>query len=513
MNYRVRFAPSPTGLFHVGSARMALANYLFAKSKGGEFILRIEDTDKERSTSQYEENIIECLEWLGLSYDEGPSGTGDYGPLKKGKHGPYRQSERKDIYQKYIKKLLKDGHAYKCFCSEEELEKERERQREKGEAPLYSGKCRNLSDSEVEKRAAEGDYVIRMKVEEGRSVVFEDEIRGEVSFETEIIGDYVIAKDEKTPLYNLACVVDDYEMKISHVIRGEDHISNTPKQILIGEALGFDSITYAHLPLILAPDKSKLSKRFGAVSVSEYKKQGFLPEALVNFLALLGWSPGDDREFFTLNELEKEFSLDRCKKGGAVFNKEKLTYINTLHIKKADPERLAKLCIPYLVKGGLLNPTHQVDQYPPALGAKGIKTTYKTEDGREFSFDKLTVIAKEHQDRIKTLEEIGEVTDYFFKEIEVDFELLQWKDMDKKELRDSLDKAKKVLSNIKDWSQETVSEKLLEKANEYDGRGKFLWPLRAALTGEKASAGPFEVAYILGRKEAIKRIEKAQNKL
>ncbi len=501
MKPRVRFAPSPTGLFHVGSARIALANYLFAKKNNGKFVLRIEDTDTERSEKKYEENIVESLKWLGLNYDEGP---------EKGNYGPYRQSKREDIYKKYIKKLLSEEEAYRCFCSKEKLEREREEQREKGEAPKYSGTCRKLTESEVNEKLENGeDFVIRMKVDQGNIVSYEDQIRGEVSFETDIIGDYVIAKDEENPLYNLACAIDDYEMDITHVIRGEDHISNTPKQILIQEALGFDEITYAHLPLILAPDKSKLSKRFGAVSVSEYKEQGFLPEALVNFLALLGWSPGDDREFFTLKELEKEFSLNRCKKSGAVFNKEKLTYINTLHIKKADSERLASLIIPYLVKEGFLNPVHKQEQYPPALGAKGIKTTYKTNDGREFSFDKIVVLAKEHQDRIETLREITEVTEYFFEDVTVNFDLLQWKDMESQELVDCLDKAREVLSNIKEWNQDNVSELLLEKANEYNDRGRFLWPLRAALTGKEASAGPFEVAYLLGKEEAIRRIDEA----
>ncbi len=466
-------------------------------------MLRIEDTDEQRSKKEYEENIIDSLKWLGLNYDEGPG---------KGSYGPYRQSERSEIYKKYIQKLLNQGDIYRCFCSKEELEKSRDEQREEGEAPIYSGKCRNLSEKEVEKSLKAGDsYVFRMKVGEGKEVTFKDLIRGEVTFETDIIGDFVVAKDESTPLYNLACAIDDYEMNISHVIRGEDHISNTPKQILIGEALGFDSIEYAHLPLILAPDKSKLSKRFGAVSVSEYKKEGFLPEAMVNFLALLGWSPGDDREFFTLEELGEEFTLDRCKKSGAVFNKEKLEYINSLHIKEADPERLAQLIIPYLVEEGFLNPTHETEQYPPALGAKGIKTIYKTEDGREFSFSQLTSIAKEHQDRVSKLSEITEVTDYFFSPIEVDFELIQWKEMNSDELKSALNEAMEVIESVEEWDQESVSKQLLEKANQYDGRGRFLWPLRAALTGKKASAGPFEVAYILGRRESLKRLEEAKS--
>jgi glutamyl-tRNA synthetase len=506
MKTRVRFAPSPTGLFHVGSARAALFNYLYAKNKGGKFILRIEDTDKERSKEEYEENIIESLEWLGLDYDEGPG--------KKGKFGPYRQSERTDLYKKYIKKLIKEGKAYPCFCSQKKLEKEREEQREKGEAPIYSGTCRHITEKEANKRIENGDdFVIRFKVDEGEEVSFFDKIRGKVSVKTNVIGDFVIAKNEEEPLYNLACVVDDYKMKVSDVIRGEDHISNTPKQILIQKALNFDSINYAHLPLILAPDKSKLSKRFGAVSVSEYKKEGFLPEALVNFLALLGWSPGNDREFFSLEELKNEFSIERCKKAGAVFNKEKLEYINSLHVKEGDPEKIAKLCIPYLIKEGFLIPNYEGKQKPASIGGESLKINYKTEDGRSFSFQQIKELVGEHQDRIKLLTEITEVSDFFFQKIDVDPDLLQWKDMTKEELKDSLDKSIEVLSNIKEWNKEEVSDKLLEMANNWDDRGRFLWPLRAALTGKKASAGPFAVSFILGREESIKRIKKAEAKL
>ncbi len=506
MKTRVRFAPSPTGLFHVGSARVALANYLFAKKTNGVFILRIEDTDKKRSKEKYEKNIIDSLSWLGVDYDEGPE--------KGGNFGPYRQSERAEVYEKHIKKLLDEKIAYPCFCSEDELEKVRKKQREDGEAPKYNGKCTNLSDVEIEKRIKNGeDYVIRIKVEDGNEVSFEDRIRGEVKFKTDTIGDFVVAKNKKEPLYNLACVVDDYIMEITDVIRGEDHISNTPKQIIIQELLGFNSPKYAHLPLILAPDKSKLSKRFGAVSVSEYKKEGFLPEALVNFLALLGWSPGDDREFFSLNELESEFSIERCKKGGAVFDKKKLKYINTLHIKSAEAKRLTHLCLPYLIEEDYITPIHTSEEYPPAMGAKGLKIEYETKDGRIISFDFVKEIVKEHQDRINLLSEITEVSDYFFNSIKVDFNLLKWKEMKKEEVRDFIDKAIDILSNIEDWDKELVSEKLLEEANKLDDRGRFLWPLRAALTGKKNSAGPFEVTYILGREEAIKRLEQSKKNI
>ena len=278
---RVRIAPSPTGALHIGLARSALFNYLFAKKNNGNFVLRIEDTDLERSDLKWTQDIIDGLKWLGIQWDEGPDIAGEY--------GPYKQTQRIDIYKKYLEKLLKDGTAYYCFCSAEELEAKRQEQMARGEAPRYDGKCKNLAEKEVQKRLAEEKpSVIRFKTP-GKKIKFKDLIRGEVEFDAGLIGDIVIAKDLKTPLYNFAVVVDDYEMKISHVIRGEDHISNTPKQMLLQEALDFAHPEYGHLPLILAPDRSKLSKRFGAVSIIDYREQGYLPEAMVNFMALLGW--------------------------------------------------------------------------------------------------------------------------------------------------------------------------------------------------------------------------------
>ncbi len=506
MKIRVRFAPSPTGLFHVGSARTTLFNYLHAKKRGGEFILRIEDTDKERSKPEYEENIFESLDWLGLEFDEGP--------IKEGSYGPYRQSERGEIYEKYIKKLFESGKAYPCFCSEDDLEREREAQLDRGEAPKYSEKCRKIDHEEDLKKIKNGeDFILRLMIEKGKEISFEDKIRGRVSFQSDGIGDFPISKGFERPFYNTACAIDDFEMRITDVIRGEDHISNTPKQILIQDALGFDRPNYAHLPLILAPDKSKMSKRFGAVAVSDYKKMGFLPESLTNFLALLGWSPGDDREFFSLGELEKEFSIERCKKSGAVFNKEKLEYINGLHIKNIDLQRLTNLCIPYLISESLIIPSHGEEEYPPAMGARSVTVDFKTADGRSINFDTLKEIVKEHQDRMTLLSQIADLSSYFFNRIEVDFDLLQWKEMNSEELKDVIDKAINIISNIDKWTKEEVTERLLQEANQYEGRGRFLWPIRAALTGEKASVGPFEVAWILGREEALKRLKQAKKSL
>src|SRR3989338_1267749 len=295
---RVRIAPSPTGFLHIGTARTALFNWLFAKKEGGLFVLRVEDTDLERSDSKYERDIIENLEWLGLVWDEGPLAAPEnkigelpfssQSPKYKGDFGPYRQSERLDVYEKHLKKLLDENLAYYCYCSKEELEAERQSMLAQGLPPRYSGKCR------AKPKSGENLQLIRFKVSEAK-LSFTDLIRGKIAFDTSLIGDIAIAKDLKSPLYNFAVVIDDYEMKISHVIRGEDHIANTPKQILLQKALGFSLPQYAHLPLILDSDRSKMSKRYLATSIKDYRDQGYLPEALVNFMALLGWHPAPEK--------------------------------------------------------------------------------------------------------------------------------------------------------------------------------------------------------------------------
>ncbi len=323
---RTRFAPSPTGFLHIGSARTTLFNYLFAKKNHGSFILRIEDTDVERSKPEYERDIMDSLRWLGIEWDEGPDIGGDY--------ESYRQSQRGEIYRKYLEKLLAEDRAYYCFCSEEELEAQRQYQMSIGETPRYSGKCAQLSPKEVKKYLSEGKtHIIRFKVP-AKKVKFNDLVRGELEFDAGLIGDFAIAKNLEIPLYNFAVVVDDFEMKISHVIRGEDHLSNTPKQILLQETLALPTPKYAHLPLILGPDRSKLSKRHEAVAISEYQRQGYLPETLINFMAFLGWNPGEEREIYSLPSLIKEFSLERVQKGGAVFNINRLDFLNGFYIRQ-----------------------------------------------------------------------------------------------------------------------------------------------------------------------------------
>jgi len=343
---RTRFAPSPTGFLHIGSARTALFNYLFAKKNQGSFILRVEDTDTERSKAVCEGDIEDSLKWLAIEWDEGCANGGP--------HGPYRQSERTDIYAKYLKKLLDEDKAYYCFCSEEELEAQRQYHMSIGEPPCYAGKCSHLSKEETKTCLAQGmKYVIRFRIP-SKKVKFNDLIRGELEFDAGLIGDIPVAREGNIPLYNFAVVVDDFEMKISHVIRGEDLLPNTPKQILLQEALGFPTPKYAHLPLILGADRSKLSKRHEAVSVSEYRKDGYLPEALINFMAFLGWNPGEEREIYSLASLIKEFSLERVQKGGAVFNIKRLDYLNGFYIRQRSKEKLTELCLPYLIEAGLI---------------------------------------------------------------------------------------------------------------------------------------------------------------
>jgi glutamyl-tRNA synthetase len=318
---RVRFAPAPTGHLHVGGARTALFNFLFARRHKGTFILRLEDTDPARSSEEYYHSIITALEWLGLEWDEGPE--------VGGKYGPYRQSERRAVYDEYLGKLRESGRAYECFCTPEELDERRERMRAAGEAPRYDGRCSDLSAEERERLAGQGlTPCLRFRLDADADLAFDDLIRGRVEIKAADLDDFVIARPDGSPTYNFVCAVDDATMAISHVIRGEDHISNTPRQIAVSRALGFESATFAHVPLLLGPDKSRLSKRHGAKAVSEYKEEGYLPEAFVNFLALLGWSYDDEREIFTLKELKKAFSLERVVKKGAVFDVDKLTWMN-----------------------------------------------------------------------------------------------------------------------------------------------------------------------------------------
>lgn len=490
---RVRFAPSPTGPLHIGGARTALFNYLFAKNPPGggkgKLILRIEDTDAERSEQKWTDEIISELKWLGISWDEGPDIGGGF--------GPYKQSQRLDIYEKYLKQLLEEGKAYYCFCTAEELENKRQEQMSRGVAPKYDGKCAHLPQETVQKNLTEGkESVIRFKIS-NKKIKFKDLIRQEVEFDAGLLGDIVIAKNLNTPLYHFAVVADDYLMQISHVIRGEEHLSNTPRQILIQEALGFNKLIYVHLPLMLNPDRSKLSKRHGDVALADYHKQGYLPEAVVNFMALLGWNPGTEKEVFSLSQLAKEFSIENVQKSGAIFNIKRLEFLNGLYIREKPIEKLTELCTPYLKDAGLLV-AGQVSQ------------------------EKLQKIIEVSKSRMKKLSEITELSDFFFTDkLNYDKSLLKWADMKDEDIKGALLLCDKIISEIKDWNIQKIEEVLLIGAGEFNkekgypekNRGFLLWPLRAALSGKQFSPSPFEIADILGKEKTLKHIKEAIAKL
>lgn len=473
---RVRFAPSPTGLLHFGGVRTALFNWLFARKNEGKFILRIEDTDVERSSPEYEKSIFEGLRWLGLDWDEGSDIGGNY--------GPYRQSKRAKIYEKYAQKLLDEKKAYHCFCSKEQLEMDRQAMLAQGLAPKYSGRCRGLTEEEAEKRIERGDAsVIRFKTP-ATGIEFNDLIKGKITFNAELLGDIVIAKSLTSPIFIFAGAVDDFEMKISHVIRGEDHLSNTPKQILIQKALGFDKIKYAHLPLVLGPDRSKLSKRYLESSLDDFKKEGYLPEAIINFTALLGWHPKEEKEILSREELIQEFDLKRVQKSGAVFNQEKLAWLNGQHLKNVPAVQLAE----------------KLKDFIPAewLGNK----------------DLLVKALEIEKERVKKLSDFKELGDFFFELPRYDSSLLIWQNLDGEKTAANLKILNEEINKIfkADFNRENL-EKTIMPLTEVWGRGELLWPLRVALSGKSASPGPFEIMDALGKEETLKRLDIAIQKL
>jgi nondiscriminating glutamyl-tRNA synthetase len=381
---RLRFAPSPTGQLHVGNARTALFNWLLAKGQGGTFILRVEDTDKERSTKESETAILEDLRWMGLDWTEGVDAGGH--------HGPYRQTERLHVYVAHAIELLAKGAAYRCFCSEAQLEADRKAALKEGKPPKYVGRCRGIPPDDARRRVENGERaVIRFRVPEGREVVFNDVVRGEVRFSTDVIGDPVLVRSEGIPAYNFAVVIDDALMEITHVIRGEDHISNTPRQLLLYEAFGWTPPVFAHVSLVMGPDHSPLSKRHGATSVKEFRDRGYLPEALTNYLALLGWSPGDGEELLPIAELAPRFRLEDVGHSAGIFDVEKLAWVNRHYLKLAAPERLARLSVPYFQREGwIAEPTSEVLAYltqvvPPA--AASVDRLEQVPDRLRFLFD------------------------------------------------------------------------------------------------------------------------------
>ena len=478
---RVRFAPSPTGSLHIGGARTALFNYLFARANGGKFILRLEDTDFERRVESAEEGIIESLRWLGLDWDEGP----DVG----GPHGPYRQSERLSLYRQEAEKLLSSGEAYLCYCTPEELAAEREEARRAGRTPRYSGRCRDLGPAERVAKEASGKVkpAVRLKVPPKGHTVVEDLIRGTVVFDNAALDDFIIMKSNGVPTYNFACVVDDVTMGITHVIRAEEHLSNTPKQILVYQALEYPVPVFAHVPMILAPDRSKLSKRHGATGVEEFRSQGYLPEALFNYLVLLGWSPGDEQEILSRDEIIEKFSLAEVSKHAAIYDLKKLTWLNSQYINLVPLDRLVELALPFMRSAGLLG---------EALSA--------------HQEDYLRRVLETIRSRARTLVELAEMATYFFRD---DF------DYDPKGVKkfftlpgvaELLRKGKEALAGVEVFGTaetEAAYRRLIE-AEGLSG-GALIHPTRLALTGRMVGPGLFDVVALLGKERCLQRLERA----
>lgn len=477
---RVRIAPSPTGFLHVGTARAALFNFLYARKAGGTFIVRIEDTDAQRSEKRFEDNIFEGFAWLGLTWDEGPDVGGPY--------GPYRQSERKDLYRTHLELLLERNLAYHCFCTKEELEAQKNYMLANSIPPKYSGQCAELPKDEVARRISSGALsVIRFRAA-AKKLAFIDGIKGKIEVDTALIGDFTIAKSMEEPLYNFTAAIDDELMRISHVIRGEDHISNTPKQILIQEALGFHTPSYAHLPLILGPDKSKLSKRHGAASILEYRDEGYLPEALANFCAFLGWHPGGEKELYSLEELIAQFDVAQVNKSNAVFNIQKLDWFNAHYIRQKSNDELYALCLPYLQKAGMVDAS--------------------TDTG------KVKMIIALEKERLKKLSDIVPLSEFFFTLPEYVSEILVWKKSDAATIAQSLAASCAALEALdaSHFIGEAVKNALGTVTTEF-GNGAVYWPVRVALSGMEASPGPVEIAEILGKDETIKRIRAGMARL
>ncbi len=474
---RVRFAPSPTGPFHIGGARSALFNWLFARKMGGKLILRIEDTDLERSSRESEENIKAALKWLGMDWDEGI----DVG----GENGPYRQTERLDIYKKYTEKLLAEGKAYYCYCTDEELEEERQALIKEGKMPRYMGKCRNLTPEQIAAYEAEGRKpTVRFRVPADQQILVRDMVRGDVVFDSNNIGDFVIVKSDGIPTYNYAVVIDDALMHITHVIRAEEHLSNTPRQCLIYDALGFKKPIFGHISLILGKDHTKMSKRHGATSVDQYRQLGYLPAGIVNFLALLGWAPNSEQEIFSIDELIKEFSMDRVAKNPAVFDIDKLNWINQHYMRQLDDEAFFEAAKPHMIAAGYMTGDETGD-----------KLTW---------LKKVVATAKDH---VSFAAQIPASVEMYFND-EFNFENDEAADVLKAETVPAvigmlLEELPKL--EVLDGANVKALFKTIQKTTKLKGKDVFM-PIRVALTGNQHGPELAEMVPLLGIERTEKRI-------
>ncbi len=494
MVVRTRFAPSPTGFLHVGGLRTALYSCLIAKQNNGKFILRIEDTDQKRFVEGGVENILRSLAWAGIAPDEGVTMGSNGEVVQTGDKGPYIQSERLELYKKYADELIEKGHAYHCFCTPERLAELREYQQKNKLPTGYDGHCRSIDAADAHKRAAAGEpHVIRMKMPKEGETVFADLIHGEVRFKNELVDDQVIIKSAGFPTYHLAVVIDDHFMEITHIVRGEEWLSSTPKHIQLYKYFGWEVPQVAHLPLLLNADKSKLSKRQGDVAVADYADKGYLPEAMVNFVAFLGWNPGTEKELFTLDELVTDFKLEKINKAGAVFNLEKLDWYNQQYMRTLPTEELVKRALPFLGKDSVIK-----------------------ENLANWDAGRLGQALNLEKERVTTLGELPEAIRFVFQLPDYDKNLLIWKKSSLEELKNILPKLAKYLNtkSIQPWNKEVLQSAIGEwiSSNGYMN-GSVLWPLRVALSGHQNSPGPFEIAEVLGQEEVKRRINVALEKI
>lgn len=477
---RVRFAPSPTGNLHIGGARTALFNWLFARHNSGMLVLRIDDTDTERSTEASCRQILSALKWLGIDWDEGPEVGGPY--------APYYQSQRFDLYQKFTGQLAAEGKAYYCYCTPEELDLRRKEAMATGKAPRYDGRCRCLNPDERSRLEAEGRKpVVRLQIPDSGETVVHDYFRGDVSFANEFLDDFIIMKSNGVPTYNFATVVDDIEMKITHILRAEEHLSNTPRQVLVYQALNKPLPLFAHVPMILAPDRSKLSKRHGATSVEEFRDQGYLAEALVNYLALLGWSPGDDEEILPLEEMVRLFSLEHVGKNAAIYDLKKLTWLNGHYLNEADLAQVTGRVIPILKERKLIPEEFSHDFY---LYIKNVVGTVRT--------------------RVKTINEVVDAATYFFDDNYTYDEKGVRKYFSKPGVAEVLCKARQVLEQLETFSLETT-ENACRKLTEELGikTGDLFHPTRLALSGRTMTPGLFDIIVTMGKGKTLQRLDRA----
>jgi len=484
---RVRFAPSPTGYLHIGSLRTALYDYLFAKKNKGSYILRLEDTDQGRFVEDAARNLVDWLRWAGVEHDEGLFFDENGKAYEKGEYGPYIQSKRLDIYKEHIDKLLKSGDAYYCFCDKERLNKVREIQKQNGETPKYDGHCRELSKEEIEKNLKEGKpYVIRLKLPLDTDIVFKDAIRGEITVNTRDLDDQVLMKSDGFPTYHFAAIVDDHLMKISHVFRGEEWLPSAPKNIYTFKVLGWEAPEYVHLPTVLNKDRKKLSKRQGDVSVEDFAKQGYLKEGLVNYLALVGWSPDSNQEIFNMEELIEAFSLNRLSNTGGIFDREKLNWVNGQHIKKMDVNELTNLAKPYLLEGGLLKEDNYDDNYAKLL----VQTV---------------------QEKIAVLSEIQGQVEFLLND-DLTFENEETKQIFEGETIPLLmETFKKHVLEQEVLSHEFCKGifKVIQKETGIKGKNLYM-PLRAMVTGQLHGPDLGAIFELLGKEKIIKRIDYCQ---